>query len=104
MTDRQIIHSMGDRFRWQLAVVGSDVTTSRHLPTSDGSTYYTTADFGLTTRDAGEDGLSPYQVVARYHDRAADAPAFPELLEATRAALRGETPEATESTREASAV
>ena len=87
MPERRVIHSMG-RFRWQLAVCDGDVTASRHLPTADGSIYVTTADFGLGVRDAGRDELSPYEVVAAYHDRASDPPAFPVLLERVREALR----------------
>ena len=87
MRERRVIQSMG-RFRWELAVCNGDVTASRHLPTADGSIYLTTANFGLGARDAGRDELSPYEVVAAYHDHAIDPPAFPVLLERVREALR----------------
>ena len=91
MPERRVVHSMG-RFCWQLAVCDGDVTASRHLPTADGSTYVTTADFGLGVRDNGQDELSPYQVVAAYHDNASDPPPFHELLDRVRDELADDRP------------
>ncbi|WP_226043330.1 hypothetical protein [Natrinema sp. DC36] len=81
-SERRVIHSTG-RYRWQLAVCGSDVTASRHYPNADGSVYFTTADFGLTTRDMGADNCSPTRVVAAYckHSR---TDAFDDLLARVR--------------------
>ncbi|SDL10084.1 hypothetical protein [Natronorubrum texcoconense] len=98
MIERHVIDTQG-RFRWEIAVCGDDVTASRHLPTADGSIYYTTADFGFGVRDDGRDNCSPYDVIAAYHDHAAEPMDFGELLEAIRDALR-DTPE-TDATPEA---
>lgn len=86
MTDRYVIHSMG-RFRWQLAVCGSDVTASRHHPNADGSTFYTTADFGLTTRDPGRDNCSIVCVVSAYRSRSDCAVSSDDLIARVRAAI-----------------
>ncbi|QCC57269.1 hypothetical protein [Natrinema thermotolerans] len=89
-SDRQLIDSQGPRFRWQLAVCDGDVTAARHLPTADGSTYFTTADFGLTSYDAGEDGCSPERVVSAYCKRVDPDRSYQDLLASVQQTL-GET-------------
>lgn len=80
MHNRTIVHSCGDRFRWQLAVCGRDVTASRHLTHGDGSIYFTTATFDLDGCELGGDELTSREVVTAYCEHSQCGPTVDQLV------------------------
>lgn len=83
----------GDRYDWQLAVCGDDVTASFHHP-SEESSYYTTADFGINRNTPGDDGLTPEIVVACYRRQSGTDAGYRDLLARVHAALEDADPPA----------
>ena len=77
------------RHDWQLAVVGGDVIASIHNP-SIGSVVFTTADFELTSRDAGRDNRSREEVVSAYCKRTRCDESFDDLFESVCEAIETE--------------